>query len=152
LILGLGVTTTSWRGIRAWAEAGSSFGYTKGRIQPDYRGGVSIATRYGRFSDTTIDAIYVSRFNNDFLVYDQSRIGRISGPLQIYWNANLTFDAQRQYWANFIETGPGIRIAVRPGAFFTLNLLRGAYLINESNPRRPNFFDLRAGFWYAFTP
>ena len=151
LILGLGVTTTSWRGIRAWGEAGSSLAYTKGQFQPDYRGGVSIATRYSRFSDTTIDAIYVSRFNNDFLVYDQSRVGRISGPLQIYWNANLTFDAQRQYWANFIETGPGIRIAIRPSAFFTLNLLRGAYLINESNPRRPNFFDLRAGFWYAFS-
>ena len=71
------MTTTSWRGIRAWAEAGESFGYTKARVRPDYRGGISIASRYGRFSDTTIDAIYVSRFDKDFLVYDQSRIGRI---------------------------------------------------------------------------
>ena len=151
LILSLGATTPSWRGIRAWAEAGSSLGYTRGHILPDYRGGVSLSSRYGRFSDTTVDAIYVSRFNKDFLVYDQSRIGRVSGPLQIYWNANVTFDVQGQYWANFIETGPGIRVVVRPSAFLTLNLLRGVYLLNESNPRRPNFLDLRAGFWYAIS-
>jgi Tfp pilus assembly protein PilF len=150
-ILAAGVTTTSWRGIRAWAEAGESFGYTARRIGPDYRGGLSVASRFGRVADTTIDAIYVSRFNKDFLVYDQSRIGRVSGPLQTYWNVNLTFDSQRQYWANFLETGPGIRIAIRPSSFFTVNLLRGAYLRNEANPRRPNFVDLRAGFWYAFS-
>jgi hypothetical protein len=150
-ILALGLTTTSWRGLRAWAEAGESFGYTMGRVRPDYRGGVSIASRYGRFSDTAIDAIYVSRFDKDFLVYDQSRFGRVTGPVQIYWNANLTFDARRQYWANFIETGPGTRILLRPSSFLTFNLLRGAYLINQANPRRPNFIDLRAGFWYAFS-
>ena len=26
-----------------------------------------------------------------------------------------------------------------------------AYLVNLDNPRRPNFFDLRVGLWYAFT-
>jgi hypothetical protein len=35
--------------------------------------------------------------------------------------------------------------------YVTINLLRGAYLINTGNPRRPNFNDFRAGFWYAFT-
>jgi Tfp pilus assembly protein PilF len=150
-ILGAGVTTATWHGMRGWAEAGSALNYTGGHVTPDYRGGLSIARRYGRFTDTTVDAIYVSRFNHDFLVYDQSRIGHVSGPLQVYWNANLTFDLQHQYWANFIEMGPGVRIVLRPSAFFTLNLLRGAYLINDSNPRRPNFFDLRAGFWYAFS-
>jgi Tfp pilus assembly protein PilF len=150
-IFALGLTTNSWRGIRAWAEAGESFGYTARRIRPDYRGGLSIAGRRGRFADTTIDAIYVSRFDKDFLVYDQSRLGRITGPVQIYWNANLTFDARRAYWANFIETGPGTRIVLRPSSFLTFNLLRGTYLINQANPRRPNFIDLRAGFWYAFS-
>jgi hypothetical protein len=78
-------------------------------------------------------------------------MGRITGPVQIYWNANLTFDARRAYWANFIETGPGTRIVLRPSSFLTFNLLRGTYLINQANPRRPNFIDLRAGFWYAFS-
>ena len=38
-----------------------------------------------------------------------------------------------------------------PGMFVTVNLLRGAYLVNQGNPRGPNFFDLRMGVWYAFT-
>src|SRR5262249_22166243 len=101
--------------------------------------------------ETTLDAIYVSRFNRDFLVYDQSRFGRITGPLQLYWNANATFDTQRQYWANFIETGPGVRMSVTPASYLTVNLLRGVYLMNQYNPRRRNFLDVRAGFWYAFS-
>jgi hypothetical protein len=38
-----------------------------------------------------------------------------------------------------------------PSSYLTVNLLRGVYLTNMDNPRRPNFLDLRAGFWYAFT-
>jgi hypothetical protein len=34
---------------------------------------------------------------------------------------------------------------------FSVNFVRGVYTMNQDNPRRPNFFDLRAGFWYAFT-
>jgi hypothetical protein len=34
---------------------------------------------------------------------------------------------------------------------FSVNLLRGVYTLNRDNPRRPNFFDLRAGFWCAIT-
>jgi hypothetical protein len=34
---------------------------------------------------------------------------------------------------------------------FTVNFLRGAYLVNQSNPYRPNFNDVRIGVWYAFT-
>ena len=29
--------------------------------------------------------------------------------------------------------------------------LRGAYLVNSGNPRGPNFNDIRAGVWYAFS-
>jgi len=36
-------------------------------------------------------------------------------------------------------------------SYVTLNLLRGAYLVNEYNPRPPKFTDLRAGFCYAFS-
>jgi hypothetical protein len=166
-ILAVGVATAPWRGITGWAEAGSAIGYVSGHMLPDYRGGISLARGIGHtlraessgwFADTMLDGVFVSRFGNDFLVYDQTRFGYASGPKtlrsQLSWNANLTFDSQRQYWANFGETGPGLRISsslLPQSAYLTINLLRGAYLINTGNPRRPNFNDLRAGFWYAFT-
>ena len=52
--------------------------------------------------------------------------------------------------ANTVETGPGVRFRVHP-LQFTVNFLRGAYLVNQSNPYRPNFNDIRIGVWYAFT-
>ena len=61
---------------------------------------------------------------------------------------------KRQYWANFVETGPGVRLRLpfMPKSMsLTLSVVRGVYLVNEGNPRRPNFNDLRAGVWYAFT-
>ena len=82
----------------------------------------------GWFADTTLDGVFISRFGNDFLVYDQSRPatppGRQSFRLQLYWNGNLTFDDQRQYWANFGETGPGIRLRAAlmpPSMYFTVD-------------------------------
>ena len=166
-ILAVGVATAPWHGITGWAEAGSAVGYVSGHMLPDYRGGISLARGTGHtlrgessgwFADTTLDAVFVSRFGNDFLVYDQTRLGYAFGPNtlrgQLSWNANLTFDSQRQYWANFGETGPGLRVSsslLPQSTYVTFNLLRGAYLINTGNPRRPNFNDLRAGFWYAFT-
>lgn len=151
VILSVGLTTPVWRGARGWFEAGNAIGYTTGRMLPDYRGGLAFGRGWRGMVDTTVDALYVSRFDKDFLVYTQSRFGRLAGPFQLYWNVNLTLDAKRQYWANFAETGPGLRLALLPPAFFTINLLRGAYWVNEGNPRRPNFTDLRAGFWYAFS-
>jgi len=163
----VGVATAPWHGITGWAEAGSAIGYLSGHMLPDYRGGISLARGIGRtlrgessgwFADTTLDAVFVSRFGNDFLVYDQSRFGYTFGPQalrgQLSWNANLTFDSQRQYWANFGETGPGVRFAsslLPQSTYVTFNLLRGAYLTNTGNPHRPNLNDFRAGFWYAFT-
>jgi Tfp pilus assembly protein PilF len=151
VIFALGATTKTWRGARLWFEAGSAVGYTRFRMLPDYRGGLAYARRLAPFAETTVDALYVSRFDKDFLLYDQSRIGKITGPLQLYWNANVTLDTRREYWANYAETGPGMRFLTAPSSFFTLNFLRGAYLVNTGNPRRPNFLDLRAGFWYAFS-
>jgi Tfp pilus assembly protein PilF len=166
-ILGVGVRTEAWHGITGWFEAGSAVGYLTGHMLPDYRGGISAARGIGHtlggestgfFADSTLDAIFVSRFGNDFLVYSQSRIGFTVGPrdfrAQLYINGNFTFDDQRQYWANFVEAGPGIRIhsALMPQSMYlTVNLLRGAYLINQDNPQGPNFNDLRVGVWYAFT-
>jgi len=151
VILAIGATTTAWHGARAWFEAGNAIGYRTHHMLPDYRGGLSYARRLARFADTTLDALYISRFDKDVLAYSQSRIGWIGGPIQLYWNANLTVDTHREYWANFVETGPGLRMVLLPNSYVTLNLLRGAYLVNQYNPRPPNFTDLRAGFWYAFS-
>jgi hypothetical protein len=63
-------------------------------------------------------------------------------------------DAKSQYWANFLEFGAGIRTrwaSLPPNIHFSLQALRGVYTRNEGNPRRPNYFDVRAGFWYAIT-
>ena len=105
-----------------------------------------------------MDAVFVSRFNNDVMLYSQSRGGYTFGSGgfrgQLFWNANLTVDDQRQYWANFVETGPGLRFTASflpPSMYFTVSALRGAYLVNAGNPRGPNFNDIRAGVWYAFS-
>jgi len=160
--LGGGFATGPWHGLVAWGEAGSAYGYLTGKMLPDYRGGLSFsrgaghslrAEHGGWFADTAADAVFVSRFGNDVLFYDQSRFGYTAGPaafrFQFYWNANVTADQQRQPWANFGETGPGIRMG--SSIYLTLNLLRGVYWIREGNPRRPYFNDFRAGVWYAFT-
>jgi tetratricopeptide (TPR) repeat protein len=158
-IVGIGVATVPWRGITGWAEAGNAIGYLTHHMVPDYRAGISLArgvrsesTRW--FADTTMDALFVSRFGNDFLLYAQSRLGYRGGSehmrAQIYWNANFTLDSKRQDWANFIETGPGLRFTsswLPPSMYLTVNTLRGAYLTSE----RPHFTDLRTGVWYAFT-
>ena len=166
-IVAAGLRTDPWHGMTGWFEAGSSMSYLTGHKLPDFRGGLSAMRSRGKiltgegaggFADTTLDAIFVSRFGNDSLMYSQSRIGYTLGPkalrAQLYWNGNLTLDVQRQYWANFLETGPGVRwsMAGMPtGMYATVNLMRGAYLVNAGNPRGPNYNDLRVGVWYAFT-
>jgi Tfp pilus assembly protein PilF len=167
-----GLATRPWRGITLWGEAGQAASYVRrpdrGRMTPDYRGGASFGRGAGHalggeaagwFADTYDDAVFVSRFNNDLLLYSQNRAGFTlpsAGPLrwQIYLNGNYTADARRQYWANFIEAGPGLRFrfeGLPPALVFSVNVLRGVYTRNEGNPRGPNYDDLRAGFWYAFT-
>ena len=171
-----GVATNYWKGLMAWGEAGWAVSYLGRRPQqdqaiPDFRGGVSYAKLFGKgigaespgtFFETTADGVFISRFDNDFLVYSQNRFGYTLPTVdtlggfqsQVYWNANLTADAGRQYWANFVETGPGFRFrwsAMPDSLLLSVNVLRGAYTLNRFNPRRPNFFDFRAGCWYAFT-
>ena len=174
-IVGLGVATAPWRRITAWFEAGEQLRYRTSstdtaRMLPDYRGGVSFAKGFGHllspsargvFAETNDDAVYVSRFAQDTLFYSQNRTGytfrsRETGGFhaQVFWNGNATVDAKSQYWANTIETGPGVRFrfeSLAPSLLFSVNLLRGAYLVNTGNPRGPIYNDLRIGVWYAFT-
>lgn len=175
-IIGAGISTRYWRGLMAWAEAGSAVSYLHpqpgvGRMVPDYRGGVAFARGWGHhirsesaglFLETSADGVFVSRFGNDFLAYSQNRVGftprawdALGGlRLQLYLNANITMDNRRQAWANFAESGPGVRFRwprMPPSLMFSVSVLRGAYTIPQGNLRKPNFFDTRAGFWYAFT-
>jgi len=174
-IFAAGVSTTPWRGLSGWFEAGEAVKYLSSRTDvgamiPDYRGGVSFARGFGHlmggsrglFFETNDDGIFVSRFQNDFLLYSQNRAGYTFGSseslgglqAQLYVNLNATADRLRQYWANFAEAGPGIRFRFKglpKSMLFSVNFVRGVYTVNQDNPRRPNFFDFRAGFWYAFT-
>lgn len=164
---GAGVATEQWHGGLAWFEAGRGFSYVTGRRWNDYRGGVSwsrtlgtplAAEQGGWFLETTADSVYVSHFNNDLINYSQNKAGRTllfgGFSTQAFWTANMTFDVKRQYWANFAETGPGFRFhppGMPASVNITLSAIRGVYLTNHGNPRRPNFTDFRAGVWYAFT-
>jgi len=161
-IVGAGVRTVPWQGVTGWFEAGSAMSYLTGHMLPDYRGGISAARGIGKtlggeapgpFADSTLDAIFVSRFGNDFLAYSQSRVGYTLGPRQLraqfYMNVNATVDDKREAWANFVEIGPGVRFqaASMPKSMYTtVNMLRGKYLITGAY-----FNDLRVGVWYAFT-
>ena len=172
VVLGGGITTVGWKGLRAWAEAGVSAAYLKrtdgGRLRSDYRGGLSYARSIGQnmgtesqgfFGELTADALYVSRFDSDTLAYVQSKSGYTiskSGPvqLQLFWNVNLTTDLKRFYWANTWEQGPGLRFHIDgmpPGLSFSVNALQGRYLLSEDNPLGRRYTDIRAGLWYAFT-
>ena len=174
VIFAAGLASGPWHGVNGWFEAGEALMYREApgqsrRTMPDYRGGVSYAKglgnllasgSHGLFAETNDDGIFVSRFSNDSFLYSQNRAGytlREAEGLggfhsQILWNANVTADAQRQYWANFVEAGPGVRFRFSGLPFlFSASLLRGAYLVNEGNPRRPNYNEIRVGLWYAFT-
>ena len=166
-VVGAGVATRSWHGAMGWFEAGSSIGYLTGGASRDFRGGISYgktvgasltAEHNGWFVETLADSVFVSRFDNDLINYSQTRIGfssTVAGfRVQPYWNVNGTVDLKRQYWANFAETGPGFRFhppGVPASMWVSVGVVRGVYLVNEGNPRRPNYNDFRAGVWYAFT-
>ena len=172
VIPGVGLATNTYRGVMAWAEAGYALSYLKRadgspRGRADYRGGISFSRGWGHlmgakapgvFAEHHSDGVYVHRFNRSFLVYAQNRFGYTVRPgalrLQLTWSANVTADPKRQYWANYVETGPGIRFrwdSLPPSVVFTIDALRGAHTINADNPRRPNYTDIRIGFWYAIT-
>jgi len=172
-VVGAGISTKTWHHITGWAEAGEAIKYLPfrhdvGTAIPDYRGGVNFAKGFGTllnsqhpgwFYETTGDAVYVSRFDKDWLFYSQHRAGRTfhfeSGiNAQALFNVNYTHDIKNQYWANTVEMGPGLRFRMPfmpPNVYFSADLLRGVYTNNKYNPQRPNYNDVRVGFWYAIT-
>ena len=134
---------------------------------PDYRGGVNwfrglganlAPGRRGAFLETNFDGVYISRFEDNLIGYWQLRSGyrlpdRGRLRAQVFWNFNVTTDRNRAYWANFVEFGPGIRFrlpGVSPPMNLDIHFLRGVHLVNDFNPRRPNYYDLRVSLWYSF--
>ncbi len=172
-IFGAGASSKSWHHLTGWVEAGEAVKYLPGRQDigtaiPDYRGGLNFAKGFGQllgsrspglFYETTGDAIYVSRFDKDWLFYSQHRAGRTFSigekeSFQALFNVNYVRDMKNQYWANTVEMGPGIKVHLAwmpANVYFATDLLRGVYTNNMYNPRRPNYNDVRISFWYAKT-
>ncbi len=160
LITGLGLRTRTWKGVTLWGEAGEAVSYLQRRAPgapragPDYRGGLAWFHHVGKtlgsdssglFAETSTDAVYLSRFQNDVLFYWRTRHGyKLPFRAQVFWNTNLTFDRQRQAWANFAELGPGLRFRLPRMVDVTISALRGRYFFE-----RPPYYDLRIGLWYA---
>lgn len=174
VIAGVGLRTPTYQGVTLWGEAGAALNYLSRRppdvprMGPDYRGGVNWfrnwgpslgSPRQGTFFESTFDGVYLSRFDNNVIGYLQMKPGyrlRKRGDLnaQVFWNFNLTVDANRAYWANYAETGPGVRLrvpSVSPPMDFSVSVVRGVHLENALNPRRPNYYDVRVGLWYSFS-
>jgi Tfp pilus assembly protein PilF len=176
VVIAGGVASSYWHGVTGWFEAGSAIRYwnatpSAGRTTtPDYRGGASFGKGFGHllggtapgwFFESNLDGIYVSRYENDFLLYAQTRIG-VTLPVpealggiqtQLFWNDNIIRDAKSLDWANYVETGPGLKFRwpwMPRSLSFTISALRGAYTVTQYY-RRPNFNDVRMGFWYAIT-
>lgn len=171
-IFGVGAASKTWHHLTGWVEAGEAVNYLpfrhdEGGAVPDYRGGLNYARGFGHllgansgmFYETANDAIYVSRFDKDWFFYSQHRAGRTFAlgegtSLQALFNVNFVHDLKDQYWAETLEMGPGVRMHLRfmpPHSYFSTDFLRGVYLNNEYNPRKPNYNDIRVSFWYAVT-
>jgi tetratricopeptide (TPR) repeat protein len=172
-IVGTGIETKTWHHLMGWAEAGEFVRYLPARhvtskAVPDYRGGVSFAKGFGTlldtrqsgwFYETDAAANYISQFDKDWFFGSRHRAGRTfyfkSGVIaQALFNVNYQHDLKHEYWANTVETGPGLKLRLPympPNVYFYTDLLRGVYTNNMGNPYRPNYNDIRVGFWYAFT-
>lgn len=158
VVAAVGLATPRRGGWMAWGEAGSAWQYFGRSMTPDYRGGVNFARNVGpgNFWAMTFDGVFLSRFDNNALFTWQNRLGQNQGQkaVRLYWNFNLTVDAKRQDWANFVETGPGLRFrwdGLPQGLYFSVDYLAGWHLMKTMPGREQRFRDLRAGLWYAFT-
>lgn len=112
--------------------------------------------RFDWFVEGGGDWAYYSRLS-DFIAYSQGRGGwRVlqfgrAAAVDVYAFANMTFDALGNYYDNFFEGGPGIRVVTAPVGAATvttsLEYASGAYLGRNYNNTRGNtgagYSDLR---------
>ena len=133
VIVGLGVATNPWHGATGWFEAGESLRYS-----PTYDGSGPHGSRLSRrrlvrerirrtararrrtvcsprpttteFTSAGSPTIRccIRRIAPDTRFRSTEGVGDFHA--QLYWNWNVTVDALGQYWANYVETGPGDEI------------------------------------------
>ena len=95
VVLAVGAATSSWRGLTGWFEAGTSIRYRyadsgSGRVSLPITAAAAASARAsdacwapetpGLFFELNADAIYVSRYQNDLLLYTQTRLGVYAAP------------------------------------------------------------------------
>lgn len=101
--------------------------------------------RFDWFVEGGGDWAYYSRLS-DFIAYSQARGGwRVlqfgrAAAVDVYGFANLTFDAKGNYYDNFFEGGPGLRVVTAPVGAATITTsveyAAGAYLGRNYNNTR----------------
>jgi tetratricopeptide (TPR) repeat protein len=144
-----------------WGEAGESYSAVTHRTQPDYRGGVAYAKVWGaklfgnetgRFFDTNLDAVFLSRVNRDTITYTQTKTGYELPPAgglrhQLFFAANVVADQQRSVYNNFVEAGPAYRFGFTQykQVWAYVGYFHGVYTL----PGRSNYNDLRLVVWWA---
>lgn len=174
VIAGAGIAAPLGRNLHAWAEAGEAIRYSGesgGRLTPDYRGGLFFNRGWGAhmtspeggwFAELDVDGVYLSRYEHDVLAVVQNRTGYTSPPIarlggfqwQVLLHTNFNADVKGQYWANFVEIGPGYRFRwewMPRSLYFGAMTLTGNYTVMQGNPREPRYRDFRVGMWYAIT-
>lgn len=156
----LGLAMKPWKRISAWAEAGGNIGNTRG---PDARAGIHHARGFGHLLGAETPGAfyliesgvnYASRFGHNVMFATQNRFGYTSGRIQAGWLFGASADTRREYWANFLEFGPSVRLSIPglpAGMVVSAEFVRGRNFFNEFNPRRADYWDLRVGLLYAFT-
>jgi hypothetical protein len=175
VIASVGVVGPIYKGLLGWAEAGNQVSFLNSRpvglqrSEPDYRGGLSygrvrgpklFSKEPGGFFELTSDAVYLSRYGQNGVFYNQTKSGYQLPPWKGFYHqpflaANFVADVRGDYYTNFAEFGPGYRFGFikfsRMNAYVAL--IRGAYTTQGRRAvnylRGPNYWDLRLVIWYA---
>ncbi len=152
-----GISTKVWHGLTAWAEGGGNIGGIRGM---DARAGLFHSLSRGRqlneessglFWQAANSANYASRFGNDVIFSTQHRLGYSFHRFQAGIVMGAAVDSLRQYWANYLEAGPTVRIQLPwLPASASVDFVRGRNYVLTGNPRLPNYWDFRVSLWYAF--
>ena len=150
-----GVRVLPWHGAGAWFEAGCAMSYATGHMLPDYRGGVNYAhadrplahrriaaagspipPRTPSSSAGSATTSWCTTSRASATRWGRPRFARSSSGTAM--SPSMT---QRQSWANFVETGPGVRFRAAwmpPSMYVTTSLLRGVVPAERRRqPARP---------------
>ena len=155
----LGVESRWGRLGTAWFEGGANAGTTRGG---DLRGGwmwsrsygARLAEESGAFARLEAGANYASRFGHNVLLSLRPRWGYVWGRWELGWLASWSRDTRSEFWGNFFETGPALRVRlpdVLQGLTVQVEWVGGHHYAGRGNPGPPGYRDLRIGFWYAIT-